>query len=182
MDYRQFYDLESYLFGTVQQRFATSGSLNAFDFFCIVIWKSNRNKSRVARRLLAGEHGDLDSAVRTLTRDLSRRRTNEDRFRCLWHDWRIRRLPMVSAILTVLYPDQFTVYDKRVCDILGRHHGIGDRGNTERIWDAYSAFIRDVRRRARRIPELREKDKWLWGRSFSRQLRQDIDSKFGVHE
>ena len=29
------------------------------------------------------------------------------------------RLPTASAILTVLYPDVFTVYDRRVCKVLG---------------------------------------------------------------
>ena len=37
--YLQFYNMESYLFDTVRQRFAVDGYLSTFDFFCIVIWK-----------------------------------------------------------------------------------------------------------------------------------------------
>jgi hypothetical protein len=37
------------------------------------------------------------------------------------------RLPMVTAILTVLYPLDFTVYDICVCDGLGRFHNLAPR-------------------------------------------------------
>lgn len=50
MDYRAFYHLESYLFNTVRIRFLENGFLDAFDFFCIVIWKANRSKSKIARK------------------------------------------------------------------------------------------------------------------------------------
>jgi hypothetical protein len=67
MDYRRYYDLESYLFEEVGSRFAQAGVLDAFDFFCIIAWKSNRAKSAVARRLLRHGHGSLDEAVQELT-------------------------------------------------------------------------------------------------------------------
>ena len=44
-----------------------SSSLSAFDFFSIVIWKSNRAKSKIAAGLRTGTHTDLDNAVRALT-------------------------------------------------------------------------------------------------------------------
>jgi hypothetical protein len=52
IDFRTYYDLETYLFETVSPRFAEEHSLTAFDFFCIVIWKANRAKSKIARRLV----------------------------------------------------------------------------------------------------------------------------------
>ena len=55
MDHLAYYDLEAYLFGTVGPRFLNDGRLNAFDFFSIVIWKANRAKSKIARRLLENE-------------------------------------------------------------------------------------------------------------------------------
>jgi hypothetical protein len=42
IDFRTYYDLETYLFDTVSRRFAEEHTLTAFDFFCIVIWKANR--------------------------------------------------------------------------------------------------------------------------------------------
>ena len=51
-DYLQYYDLESYLFDTVSQRFHKEGRLNAFDLFSIIVWKAERAKSRLAHRLI----------------------------------------------------------------------------------------------------------------------------------
>jgi hypothetical protein len=40
VDYRQFYDLESYLLNVVGQQFREDGRLGVFDFFCIVCSKA----------------------------------------------------------------------------------------------------------------------------------------------
>lgn len=63
MDFRQFYyfNLESYLFHTVGPRFAKEKQLSAFDFFCIVAWKANRAKSKIAKKLLSKPPGGYDS-------------------------------------------------------------------------------------------------------------------------
>ena len=47
-DCRKFYNLENYLFEEVSKRFSEHGYLEVFDFFCIVIWKANRSKSKIA--------------------------------------------------------------------------------------------------------------------------------------
>ena len=52
MDYRTVYHLECYLECTVKARFHQNKELDAFDFFCIVIWKANRAKSKVTKRIL----------------------------------------------------------------------------------------------------------------------------------
>jgi len=73
VDYLRYYDLETYLFEDVHRRFHAAGSLSAFDFFSIIIWKANRAKSNVARRLLArapNKTADLDEIVAGLTRSL----------------------------------------------------------------------------------------------------------------
>ena len=46
------YHQERYLFDVVSPRFQREHELSAFDFFCIVIWKANRAKSKIAKRLL----------------------------------------------------------------------------------------------------------------------------------
>jgi len=63
--FEKYADLERYIFEEVSPRFESTQRISAFDFFCIVIWKANRAKSRVAARLLAPAHGhqDLDCAV-----------------------------------------------------------------------------------------------------------------------
>ncbi|MCX6633581.1 MAG: hypothetical protein NT090_00575 [Acidobacteria bacterium] len=102
IDYRQFYHLESYLFDVVGPTFRRQRWLSAFDFFCIVIWKANRAKSKVAARLLrkATCGQTLEDAVRTLTSELARQASPEERMRHLMKNWGFR-LPMASAILTL---------------------------------------------------------------------------------
>jgi hypothetical protein len=181
VDYRQYYDLESYLFDTVRRRFAEQGYLNAFDFFCIVIWKANRAKSKIARKLLElSQHKDnLDAAVRELTTDLAEQTTAKERLRCLWEKWQFY-LPTASAILTVLYPDEFTVYDWRVCDELQGFHDLRNLGDFESLWRGYEDFKRKVEESTPKELSLRDKDRYLWGKSFAEQLKEDIKQGFAV--
>ncbi len=180
MDPLQLYDLESYLFSTVQPRFHAQGWLSAFDFFCIVIWKANRAKSRVAARLLGRGYTDLDGAVRALTSALAQQPDARARLRLLMLDWGFL-LPMASAILTVLYPDEFTVYDVRVCDALSGYHDLANKSDFEALWTGYEGLRRAVEQAAPAGLSLRDKDRWLWGRSFGQQLQQDIARAFGHH-
>ena len=55
VDYLKYFDREFYLFDEVYSRFHAEHSLGAFDFFSIGIWKANRAKSRIARKLLKQE-------------------------------------------------------------------------------------------------------------------------------
>lgn len=59
--------------------------------------------------------------MRKLTADIYGASTGRERLRVLMEDYGFL-LPMATAILTVLWPDEFTVYDIRVCDSLGRFH------------------------------------------------------------
>ena len=180
MNYHQYYDLESYLFDTVRHRFQRKGYLSAFDFFCIVIWKANRAKSKIAKKLLAhGEYKDLDEAVYALTTGLAQQTTDKDRLRHLWETWEFY-LPMTSAILTVLYPDRFTVYDARVCDTLGGFRNLRNLVNFENLWRGYGEFKRKVEESAPKELTLRDKDRYLWGKSFYKQLEKNIEQGFGI--
>lgn len=180
MDFLKHYYLENYLFDTVRLAFHSDGSLSAFDFFCIVIWKADRAKSVVARRLLALQRGDLETTVRAITNEIFLQPTPEERMRILWSvdGWGFR-LPMASAILTVLYPDDFTVYDVRVCEALGgRFAHLGDATRFDSLWSEYTEFKAAVESAAPVHLSLRDKDRWLWGKSFQGQLKREILSGF----
>jgi hypothetical protein len=118
-DYLSYYDLEQYLFEQVGPRFHSEHSIGAFDFFSIVIWKANRAKSKIAERLRrkAQPGEDLDAIARRLTASLYGARDACERLRLLLDEkeWGFR-LPMASAVLTVLWPEEFTVYDFRACE------------------------------------------------------------------
>jgi hypothetical protein len=90
------------------------------------------------------------------------------------------RLPMASAVLTVLYPDAFTVYDYRACDVIGGFHHIADRAKPESVWNGYIEFMDAVKKAAPLHLSLRDKDRYLWARAFAEQLQSDIERCFGA--
>lgn len=176
VDYRKLYDLEGYLLGEVANKFKVVGKLDAFDFFCIVIWKANRAKSRVAALLLK-RSSDLEKAVEELTVALAKEQNRKSRMRLLVSDWDFN-LPMASAILTVLFGDDYTVYDYRVCDQVGGFQQTQNRTDFEKMWSEYEEYIAAVDRTGPQGHDRRNKDRWLWGKSFSEQLERDIASGF----
>lgn len=178
-NFLQYYDLESYLFKVVTVRYAQNKTLTAFDFFCIVIWKANRAKSKVAERLLAqgNGHADLDAAVRSLLSAISEAKDQRARLSVLIESWGFR-LPMASAILTVLYPEDFTVYDVRVCDVLDDFKDAQYKTNFTTLWERYSTYVSAVKDAVPEFISLRDKDRYLWGKSFATQLQTDIHSSF----
>ena len=177
MDYAAYYNLEQYLERTVGPRFRDSGKLSAFDFFSIVIWKANRAKTKIAGKLLGHGFKSLDEAVGQLGRDLRGTEGPKERLQTLVVTWHFR-LPMATAILAILYPEEFTVYDIRVCNELGSFHRLANRVNFESIWDGYLGFLQAVRDAGPAGASLREKDRFLWGRNAARQLRDDIRRSF----
>jgi hypothetical protein len=174
----QFYTLESYLFNTVHRCFKEQGYLFAFDFFCIVIWKANRAKTKVANRLLGNSMKTLDEVVVELTKAIAAQKTPKDRMRLLMFGDIRFRLPMASAILTVLYPDEFTVYDYRVCETLKGFRNLSTLTKMDRLWEGYSAFKKAVIDNSPAGLSLRDRDRYLWGKSFRDQLTNDIATAF----
>lgn len=48
------------------------------------------------------------------------------------------------------------------------------------IWDGYQKFLRAIRDAAPANLDLRDKDRYLWGKAVSDQLTHDITRGFGV--
>ncbi len=184
MDYLKLYDLEGYLFQTVRDAYRTNGKLNAFDFFCIVIWKANRAKSKVAVRLLAKdkkERKDLNAITERLTAEIYNAKDRREQMRVLIQDWGFR-LPMASAILTVLHPLHFTVYDKRVCSVLGKYDEVQNKTRFDDLWQGYENFLEAMKKATPPELSLRDKDRYLWAMSFAQGLSRDIQNLFQEDE
>jgi hypothetical protein len=178
-DYCRYYDRETYLFEDVSSRFQKQGFLDAFDFFSIVIWKANRAKSIIARKLLrlAEPHECLDDVSRRLTAAIHAAGSDEERFALLFKKPWAFALPMASAVLTVLYPNVFTVYDYRVCDELKDFHSLKHLSDNRKVWQGYLCFCAAVDASSPGS-SLRNKDRALIGRSLASQLEEDIRSGF----
>jgi len=179
-DYLSYYNLETYLFNTIHARFHKEQKLDSFDLFSIIIWKANRSKSKLARRLIQ-KAGSLDAAAEQLTKALYSEKSNEDRLSLALKVWGFR-LPMASAILTVLWPDDFTVFDIRVCQELSLLQ-LGDFSNlgnliVKNLWPRYCAYCEAVKKAVPQYSSLRDKDRFLWGQSAARQLVIDVKNGF----
>jgi len=165
MDYKRYYNLEEYLFHNVGPRFRKTNTLSVEDFFCIVIWKANRAKTNIKKKL--SKMTTLSEAIGELTDDIVRGESSEEKLNVMIKKWKFG-LPMATAVLTVLYPDDFTVYDYRVREQLG-------------LDDIYSVkkYLKDFLPEVKKYSELRnmsmrETDKELWGKSFFDDLQKLI--------
>lgn len=181
MDYLKYYDLEKYLFETVSPRFRKDTHLCAFDFLSIVNWKSPRPKRRIINGLCKRRKTGFEEAVRDLTHDIHRAEDHQTRLKILLDRPGIG-LAMATAILTVLYPEDFTVYDQRVCTSLGDYvpqsgvrsfRNLGNR-NKAKIWEGYVEFLEAVRENTPHDLSLRDKDRWLWAKAVVKQMETEI--------
>ena len=174
-DYSKYYYLENYIFDEVSKKYRKNGYLILSTFF--FIWKANRSKSKIAKRLLAKNYNDMSEAIKILTQSIHQANNNRERLKILISDWNFR-LPMASAILTALYPKDFTIYDIRVCEIIGDFKDIQNKTKFESIWEGYQKYIEAVKNAVSIDNSLRGKDRFLWGKSFHDQLIKDIENNF----
>lgn len=174
--YLEYYDLENYILNNVRDGFDQNGYLTAFDFFCIVIWKANRAKTKIAQRLLS-YNPDIEQSVKELTSKIYLATSDKQKLKILIGEYKFR-LPMSSAILSLLYPDKFTIYDIRVCDTLTNFKGLDNTNNFEKLWLQYNNYIDSVKKHEPQNLSLRDKDRFLWGKSFYEQLNNDLKTNF----
>jgi hypothetical protein len=177
-DFRKYYDVERYLFDEVGPLFRKEGTFRPEDLFLILIWKANRAKKRHLKRLIKISGGSYRVAVSMLSHDLSKARSPKARLQVLMATWKFR-LPTATAILSVLYPDEFSVYDYRVCGELKRMDKRNDfrklaNWSSKSAWAGYLDFLDAVRKSAPAELSLRDKDRWFWGQSLYREVMKDI--------
>jgi hypothetical protein len=84
---------------------------------------------------------------------------------------------MASAILTILYPDKFTVYDYRAAEQVGDDSKLNTKSNFEAIWTGYLKF-KNLVVKTGEGKLLRDKDRFLFGKSRMEDLERDIKSGF----
>ncbi len=179
MDYAKYYDLETYLSNEVSSNFIKRGYLTTEEFFCIIIWKANRTKSKIAKKF--ENEASLDEAIKKLTSSIYKSATNRDKLAVLINDYGFY-LPMASAILSVLCQDKFSIYDVRVCDMLEqkyntkKYHKIKNWA-FEKLWIGYEEYLQKILELSEKS-SYREADKYLWGKSFYEQLQKDLCRNF----
>ncbi len=108
------YSLEKYLLEKVSSRFGEEGTLAPYDFFAIIVWKSNRAKTKIRRGL-----DDAGVSVEVLMREVNEADTPGAKVEALLRIGGVG-LAMASAVLAVCYPEEFTVLDYRAWETLRR--------------------------------------------------------------
>jgi len=172
-DFLKYFDDERYLLEEVGPRFRKSGEIDAADFYMMLIWKANRAKNHHLKRLKSMvPSGVFQDAVNRIATALSQNSEQKARLRVLMVEWEFR-LPTATAILTLLYPEEFTVYDYRVRDGVGFPRNLSYRTFSDRLWSDYVDFREMVEAGSPRGLSLRDKDRYLSGRSFRLQAERD---------
>lgn len=175
IDYLRFYSLEAYLFEDISPRFAETGRLEPMDLLAIGEWKAARARSYLVDRLVSVGEGSIDRGVQAVAAAASLENQPENRFKMFFGEFGFR-LPMASAILTVLDPANFTVYDQRVCNQLGRFHELANWVNVENTWAGYQEYRTAVREAAPSGLALRDCDRWLWAKDLAEGLDDVIQA------
>jgi len=172
IDFLQFYDDEHYLLTKVGPTFRETGRIATLDFHMILIWKADRAKGyHKARLRRLSSKGSYSEAVQTLASELWKA-DRKEQLRVLMTKWQFA-LPTASAILTILYPDEFTVYDYRVREVLGLPKNLSYRYFSDSLWCEYEAFIEAVNEATPPQLRLRDKDRYLSGKSYRNDVERD---------
>jgi hypothetical protein len=170
-DYLKFYDDEGYLLG-VGKSFRETGHIEPADFYMLLIWKANRAKNRHRDRLKRLADGSFPDAVSEIASALHAIVERKQRLRILMEKWEFA-LPTATAILTLLYPDEFTVYDYRVCDEVDLPYR-PQLCFSDELWRRYEEFQAAViGATPKEITNLRDRDRFLIGRSIRKQVEAD---------
>ena len=171
IDYLKFYDDENYLLNEVGPRFRATGTIEAADFYMILIWKAERAKNTHKKRL-AQQAGSFRAAVCQIASSLHTNDEQPKQLELLMTGWGFY-IPTATAILTILYPERFTVYDVRVCAEVGYGYKPW-REFSLQLWSDYEQFREAVISKAPPGLSLRDKDRFLIGRSFRLDVEKAV--------
>ena len=94
------------------------------------------------------------------------------------NDWNLK-LSNATAILSALFPEEFTFYDVEICGKLDDFRNIGNLTCFEDVWIGYHAYNQKVQQSLSESFSLCDKAPNLWIESFSTQLIKEIESGFG---
>ena len=159
-DYIKYYNLEQYLFDAATRHFKERNHLTPEDFLAIVIWKRNASKTQVIRGIRSS-----GKTVQSLTEEIYRTGDREGKMKILL-DIKGLGLAIASAILTVLYPEEFTVIDYRVINSL-KALSIPIAGNPTNSIEDYFSYLDSCKKEAKKHGlSLRDFDRALWGKDF----------------
>lgn len=164
--YLKEYDLEKQLFGEINRNFKKNKTLSDEEFFKIIIWKSNRAKGKVLAEIKKS-----NKSVKQIMRDVYNTKALDGKIKILTRIKGIG-LSIASAILTVCYPNKFTILDYRVWNILLKDKKVKYK-NLPTLTLKYLDYVNICKNYAKKLKlSLRDFDRVMWGRSFYEDLKK----------
>lgn len=160
--YLKYYWLESYLFDDVNKNFQKRGYLTPEEFFVIIIWKRNASKTKIINGIKTDRR-----TISEITLKISGAKMREQRLDALLSP----KIPgigiaIASAILTVCYPDDFTIADHRARTSL-KNFGEEVIGNPTTKISSYFEYLDKCKKLAHKHNlSLRDFDRILWAKDF----------------
>lgn len=130
------------------------------EFLAIIIWKSNRTKTKIISGIKESKQ-----TIHEITKELFSLKLREEKLELLT-SIKFIGIPMASAILTVLFPNNFTVVDYRAMNSL-KNMGIKLAGRPSERNEDYFYYVDVCKRMAKKYKlSLREFDCALWAKDF----------------
>ncbi len=160
--YLKYYWLEKqYLLKEIAVNFKERGHLTAEEFFAIVIWKSNRSKTKVLKGVKK-----TGKTVQQITEEINKEKDRAKKVEILDKIDGIG-IPIASAILTVCYPGDFTIVDYRIKRTI-KKMGLSFKGDPSASVPAYLKYLDICRTKITKEQglSLRDTDRALWGFDF----------------
>lgn len=158
--YLKYYFLEDYLFKTVNKNFHKNKRLTPEEFLAIIIWKRNASKTKVIEGINAS-----GKSIRTITNGIYKSSRREMKLQVLLEIKHIG-IALASAILTVLYDKEFTVFDYRAKNSL-ESIGVQIIGSPDNKPEDYFSYVDLCKKQAKKYNlTLREFDRVLWAMDF----------------
>ena len=149
--------LEEYLFNDIHKNFQKRGWLTPEEFLAIVIWKRSTSKTNITKSIKPS-----GKSVEDITRNVAKAESRETKILILT-SIKFIGIAIASAILTVLYPNEFTIIDVRARNSLKRM-SIPVLGNPEENVQDYLDYVDLCKIEAKKLNlSLRDFDRALWG-------------------
>lgn len=161
INYKKYYLLEDYLFREISLSFKNKNYLTEEEFFAIIIWKSNRSKTKVLNGIKKN-----GKTIKEITESLSKETDIKNKVKILTNIKGIG-IPIASAILSVCYPNDFTIADYRVAETLAviTNKIIKNPSLSIDNFIEYINLCQTIKTKEG-ISSLRETDQSLWGYDF----------------
>jgi hypothetical protein len=163
VNYIEFYNDENVLFEKIGPEFRQGMDPSVMHFEALLAWKSDRPGDTHWMRLMKICGGTMENAVAALCADIRSAKDHKTRLEVLIRKWEFK-LPTAVTILTVFYPEFFTMYDERTRRQTDTKNWSQRTSFTPDLWEHYCEFKDKIVALAPYGLSLRDADRYVMGK------------------